>query len=61
MIADTTKSTLSDYLDLYKYLSVLTEEQITKLRRIAVGMLPLTAFSEDEVEQLDRKHKSRFA
>jgi hypothetical protein len=61
MIADTTKSTLSDYLDLYKYLSVLTEEQITKLRRIAVGILPITAFSEDEVAQLDRKQKSQLA
>jgi hypothetical protein len=61
MIADTTKSTLSDYLELYKYLSVLTEDQITKLRRIAVGMLPITAFSEDEVALLERKQKSQLA
>ena len=61
MIADTTKSTLSDYLELYQYLSVLTEEQITKLRRIAVGILPVTAFTADELLQLDRKQKSQLA
>jgi hypothetical protein len=42
-------------------LSVLTEEQIIKLRRIAVGILPLSAFTADELLQLDRKQKSQFA
>jgi hypothetical protein len=61
MIANTTKPTLSDYLDLYQYLSVLTEEQITKLRRIAVGILPFSAFSSDELQQIANKQKSQLA
>ena len=61
MIVETTKSTLSDYLELYQYLSVLTEEQIIKLRRIAVGILPISAFTADELLQLDRKQKAQFA
>ncbi|RYY26584.1 MAG: hypothetical protein EOO04_10550 [Chitinophagaceae bacterium] len=61
MIANSTKPTLSDYLDLYQYLSVLTEEQITKLRRIAVGILPLSAFTSDELQQLANKQKSQLA
>jgi hypothetical protein len=60
MISNTTKSTLSDYLELYQYLSVLTEEQITKLRRVAVGILPLSSFTEDELLQLDKKQKSQL-
>jgi hypothetical protein len=55
MIADTSKPMLSNYLELYQYLSVLTEEQITKLRRIAVGILPLSAFTSDELLQLASK------
>ena len=33
----------------------ITEEQITKLRRIAVGILPLSAFTSDELLQLASK------
>ena len=61
MIANTTKPTLSDYLELYQYLSVLTEEQITKLRRIAVGILPLSAFSSDELLQLANKLQAQLS
>jgi hypothetical protein len=61
MIANTTKPMLSGYLDLYEYLSVLTEEQITKLRRIAVGILPLSAFSPDELQQLDARQKQQLS
>ncbi|RYG05303.1 MAG: hypothetical protein EOO02_04105 [Chitinophagaceae bacterium] len=60
MIANTTKLVISDYLELYQYLSVLTEEQITKLRRVAVGILPLTSFSEDELQQLVTKQQAQF-
>ncbi|MET0244460.1 MAG: hypothetical protein ABW174_13365 [Flavitalea sp.] len=60
MIANTTKLVISDYLELYQYLSVLTEEQITKLRRVAVGILPLTSFSDDELQQLVTKQQAQF-
>lgn len=43
------------YLDLYKYLPVLTEEQITKLRKIATGILGLNAFSDEELSTLENK------
>lgn len=43
------------YLDLYKYLPVLSEEQITKLRKIATGILGLNAFSDEELSTLENK------
>ena len=46
---------LSDYMELYKYLPVLNEEQISKLRKIAIGVLDLSAFSEDELGVLETK------
>jgi hypothetical protein len=61
MVANTTKTALKDYLELYEYLSVLTEEQITKLRRIAVGILPLSSFTEDELRQLAQKQQSQLS
>lgn len=61
MTTDSTKSKISDYLELYQYLSVLTEEQITKLRRVAVGILPISAFTAEELMQLDYKQKSQLA
>jgi hypothetical protein len=46
---------ISNYLQLYKFLLVLSEEQITKLRKIAVGMLELSAFSKEEIQMLEYK------
>jgi hypothetical protein len=48
-------ATISRYLDLYKYLPVLDEEQIRKLRKIAVGILDLSAFSNEEIRNLEMK------
>ena len=45
----------SGYLALYKYLPVLSAEQITKLRNIAVGILTLGAFSAEEINVLEHK------
>ncbi|RYY16728.1 MAG: hypothetical protein EOO04_26490 [Chitinophagaceae bacterium] len=61
MITSTNTPGISDYLALYQYLSVLTEEQIIKLRRIAVGILPLSAFTEDEVKLLASKQLEQLA
>jgi hypothetical protein len=45
----------SGYLSLYKYLLLLSEEQITKLRKIAVGILTMSAFSEEEMHMLETR------
>jgi hypothetical protein len=46
---------ISSYLQLYKFLLVLSEEQITKLRKIAVGILEMSAFSKEEIQHLENK------
>lgn len=46
---------ISGYMQLYQYLQVLSEEQIIKLRKIGIGMLQLSAFSKEEIEQLELK------
>ena len=46
---------ISGYMDFYKYLMVLSEEQITKLRKIATGILHLSAFSQEEISMLETK------
>jgi hypothetical protein len=46
---------ISGYMQLYQYLQVLSEEQIIKLRKIGVGMLQLSAFTKEEIEQLEHK------
>jgi hypothetical protein len=47
----------SNNLDLYKYLMVLTEVQITKLRNIALGILSPSSFSNAEIVDLEKKLK----
>ncbi|HTE09081.1 MAG TPA: hypothetical protein VK628_09940 [Flavitalea sp.] len=46
---------VSDYMQLYQYLPVLSGEQIMKLRKIAIGILDISSFTEDEKHQLDEK------
>jgi hypothetical protein len=46
---------ISGYMQFYQYLQVLSEEQIIKLRKIGVGMLQLSAFTKEEIEQLEYK------
>jgi hypothetical protein len=46
---------LSEYLYLYQYLQELSEEQIIKLRKIAIGILKLSAFSKEEIDLLEKK------
>jgi hypothetical protein len=48
----------SGYLSLYKYLLFLSEDQITKLRKVAVGMLTMSAFSDEEMHMLERRLQS---
>jgi hypothetical protein len=50
---------LSSYLQLYKFLPVLNEEQITKLRKIALGILDFSAFTNEEISSLETKLMER--
>lgn len=43
------------YRFLYNFLLVLTEEQIFKLRNIAIGTNSLSSFSEHEIRELEAK------
>lgn len=45
----------TDYHFFYNYLLVMTEEQIQKLRRIMLGIEKITSFSENEIEELQKK------
>jgi hypothetical protein len=49
---DTTQ-TPTTYLDLYKYLLVLTEGQIIKLRNVALGILSPSSFTNAEIQDLE--------
>jgi len=43
------------YTSLYKYLRVLDEVQIVKLRKIATGNLDISVFSPEEIRSLEVK------
>lgn len=45
----------TDYHFFYDFLLVMTEEQIQKLRRIMIGIENLSSFSENEIEELEKK------
>ena len=48
-----TTQTPTTYLDLYKYLLVLTEGQIIKLRNVALGILSPSSFTNAEIQDLE--------
>ena len=48
-------SRISEYMKLYKYLPVLDGQQIWKLRKIATGILDISAFTEEEIMLLETK------
>lgn len=56
-----TQQTTSSYMQLYKFLLVLSEEQIVKLRKIAIGILELSAFSREEIQLLEYKMQQQAA
>lgn len=45
----------TDYHFFYNFLLVMSEEQIQKLRRIMIGFEKLSSFSENEIEELEKK------
>lgn len=55
MSITTTLFSRTDHHFFYNFLLVMTEEQIQKLRRIILGIENISSFSEDEIEELEKK------
>ena len=47
------------YKRVLNFLQVLNEEQITKLRNVAIGVGDDTAFTEEEITDLELKYRER--
>jgi hypothetical protein len=43
------------YYALYKYIHILTDTQINRLSHIAMGMLQVTDFTDEEIFELEQK------
>ena len=48
-------SVFSAYMEFYRFLPVMTGEQIWKLRKIAIGVLDIEEFTEEEIALLETK------
>ncbi|MGZ5134309.1 MAG: hypothetical protein ACXWCG_04135 [Flavitalea sp.] len=55
MTTEPTFQTGTSYRFLYNFLLVLNEDQICKLRNIAIGTNELSSFSEHEIRELEVK------
>lgn len=55
MSITTTLFPKTDYHFFYNFLLVMSEEQIQKLRRISIGIEKPSAFSENEIEELEKR------
>ena len=44
----------SNYTSLYKFLSVLDENQIHKLHKVVSGLLDVSVFSSEEINRLEQ-------
>lgn len=49
----------TDYHFFYDFLLVMSEEQIQKLRRVMIGIEKISSFSENEIEDLERRAGSK--
>ena len=58
-MAGMNNSQQTNSLDLYKYLLVLTESQIIKLRNIALGILSPSSFTKAEIQDLENNLRSQ--
>ena len=43
------------YYALYKYIHILTDTQINRLSHIAMGVLQVTDFTDEEISELEQK------
>ena len=48
-------SARTDYHFFYNFLLVMSEEQIQKLRRVIIGFEKISSFSENEIDELEKK------
>ena len=55
MSITTTLFPKTDYHFFYNFLLVMSEDQIQKLRRIIIGIEKISSFSENEIEELEKK------
>jgi hypothetical protein len=52
MTIDSNRESAPSYRFLYNFLVVLTEDQLLKLRNIAIGIKSLSTFSDEEIREL---------
>ena len=55
MSITTTLFPKTDHHFFYSFLLVMSEEQIQKLRRVMIGIEKLSVFSDNEIEELEKK------
>lgn len=55
MSITTTLFPRTDYHFFYNFLLVMSEDQIQKLRRVILGYEKISSFSENEIEELEKK------
>jgi hypothetical protein len=55
MSISTTFFPKTDYHFFYNFLLVMSEEQIQKLRRVMIGIEKLSVFSDNEIEDLEKR------
>jgi hypothetical protein len=53
-------SDASRFLPFYKYLLVLSVEQITKFRNMAIGVKTNATFSSEEIDMLEQKLSEKY-
>ena len=51
----------TDYHFFYNFLLVMSEEQIQKLRRVMIGIEKLSAFSDNEIEDLEKRSGKKIS
>lgn len=51
----------TDYHFFYRFLLVMSEEQIEKLRRVIIGIEKLSVFSEIEIQELEKRREQNTA
>ena len=61
MSITTTLFPKTDHHFFYNFLLVMSEEQIQKLRRIIIGIEKLSAFSDNEIEELEKKSAKKIS
>ena len=51
----------TDYHFFYNFLLVMSEEQIQKLRRVMIGIEKVSVFSDNEIEDLEKRSGKKIS